>query len=180
MAEQPAAGAEPDPIPGLEDHPSRRRIIVVSIVALLVGGIVLSAFVPRTVVTGETVLGNPWQVRVTTGVVAPTFAVGSDGATERIRGQRWPGALSATVVELGPDRSAVVGSAPAAADSVRLTVSGLGLRESRVQQLGWHRVHVAVLSGPVEIVEVVAIGSGGEVLEVVDEIEVRQLSMAAT
>lgn len=180
MAEQPAADAEPDPIPGLESLPSRRRAIVVAIVVLLVGGLVSSALVPRTLVAGETGLGRPWQVQATTGVVTPTFSVTLDGTTERIRGQRWPGGLSAAVVELGPDRTAVVGSAPPAADSVRLTVTGPGLRESRVRRLGWHRVHVVVLTGPVEIVEVVAIGSGGEVLEVVDEIEVAQHPTAAT
>ena len=172
MTEQPAAGGDPEPIPGLDPFSPRQRLVSVGLVVVLLTGLALSALLPRTLATGETVLGDTWQVQVTPGLVAPRFAVGQDGASEHTRGQRWPGGLTATAFELGPDRTVVVGSTPLSADSVRLAVAGVGLRESQVRLVGWQRVHVAILAGSVDITEVVAIGSGGEVLEVVDDVPV--------
>jgi len=175
VTEQPANGAEPEPIPGLEPFWKRRRLVSVGLVVLLLSGLALSALLPRTLATGETLLGDAWQVQVTPGIIAPSFAVDLDGATERTRGQRWPGGLTAMAFELGPDRTVVVGSAPLSADSVRLAVAGVGLRESRVRLVSWQRVHVAVLAGSVEITEAVAIGDSGEVLEVVDDVPVSSM-----
>ncbi|GEM_PF-1992763 len=172
MTEQPAAGGDPEPIPGLDPFSARQRLVSVGLVAVLLSGLALSALLPRTLATGETLLGDAWQVQVTPGIIAPSFAVDLDDATERTRGQRWPGGLTATAFELGPDRTVVVGSAPLSADSVRLAVAGVGLRESQVRFVSWQRVHVAVLAGSVEITEVVAIGGGGEVLEVVEDVPV--------
>ncbi len=172
MTEQPAAGGDPEPIPGLDPFSARQRLVSVGLVAVLLSGLALSALLPRTLATGETLLGDAWQGQVTPGIIAPSFAVDLDDATERTRGQRWPGGLTATAFELGPDRTVVVGSAPLSADSVRLAVAGVGLRESQVRFVSWQRVHVAVLAGSVEITEVVAIGGGGEVLEVVEDVPV--------
>ena len=172
MTEQPAAGGDPDPIPGLDPFSPRQRLVSVGLLVVLLCGLALSALLPRTLATGETLLGDTWQVQVTPGLTAPSFTVRLDGATERTRGQRWPGGLTATAFELGPDRTVVVGSAPLSADSVRLVVAGVGHREGQVRLVGWQRVHVAILVGSLEITEVVAIGSGGEVLEVVDEVPV--------
>ena len=170
MTEQPAADGDPEPIPGLDPFSPRQRAVSIGLLVLLLGALALSALLPRTLAAGETLLGDTWLVQVTPGVIAPRFAVEVDGATEQARGQRWPGGLTATAFELGPDRTVVVGSAPWAADSVRLAVAGVGLRESQVLLVSWQRVHVAVLAGSVEIAEVVAIGDGGEVLEVVDDV----------
>lgn len=171
MTEQPAAGGDPEPIPGLDPFSARQRLVSVGLVVVLLSGLALSALVPRTLATGETLLGDTWQVQVTPGIIAPSFVVDLDGATERTRGQRWPGGLTATAFELGPDRTVVVGSAPLSADSVRLAVAGVGLRESQVRLVSWQRVHVAVLAGSVEITEVVAIGGGGQVLEILEVVE---------
>lgn len=169
MSQQPAAGDEPDPIPGLEPV-GRRRLLLAALAVALVG-VLLVAFVPRTLVTGVTATGQTWQVRVTPGVLAPTFTLRLDGEQEELGGLTWPGALQASVVRLGTERTAVVGSAPWSADSVRLTLPGIGLRESRVELVGWHRVHVAVPASPVAPTEVVAIGGGGQVLQVLDDLE---------
>jgi len=168
VTEQPAAGGEPDPIPGLEPFGRRQRLLLFVLLALVLAGLLLVAFVPRTLASGTTLTGGTWQVRVTPGLVAPTFTLSVDGQRERVEGTGWTGGLQASVVQLGPERTAVVGSAPWSADSVRLTVAGLGLRESRVQLVGWHRIHTAVLTGPAEITEMVAIGGEGQVLEVLD------------
>lgn len=170
MTEQPAAGDEPDPIPGLEPFGRRQRVLLLAVVALVVAGLLLVAFVPRTLGSGVTVTGGTWQVQVTPGLVAPSFTVSQDGQRERVQGRTWPGGVQAAVVQLGNERTAVVGSAPWSADSVRLQVTGVGLRESQVRLVGWHRVHAAVLTGPVEVTEVVAIGAGGQVLEVLDDL----------
>ena len=171
MAQQPAAGGEPEPIPGLESFGHRQRVLLLVLVVLVVGGLLLVSYVPRTLASGATTAGGTWQVQVTPGFVAPSFTLTLDGQRERVAGERWPGGLQASVLRLGTERTAVVGSAPWSADSVRLTVPGLGLRESQVRLVGWHRVHVAVLTGPVEITEVVAIGGGGQVLEVLDDLD---------
>ena len=176
MTEQPAAGSDPEPIPGLDPFSSRQRLVSIGLVVVLLSGLALSALLPRTLATGETLLGDTWQVQVTPGLVSPRFAVALDGVTEHSRGERWPGGLTATAFELGPDRTVVVGSTPLSADSVRLAVAGVGLREGHVRLVSWQRVHVAVLAGSVEITEVVAIGSGGEVIEVVGDVPVTSLS----
>lgn len=169
VREQPAAGDEPDPIPGLEPFGRRQRLLLLVVLALVLAGLLLVAFVPRTLASGTTLTGGTWQVRVTPGVVAPTFTLSVDDERERVPGSGWSGGLQASVVRLGAERTAVVGSAPWSADSVRLQVAGLGLRESQVRLVGWHRVHATVLTAPVEITEVVAIGGGGQVLEVLDD-----------
>jgi hypothetical protein len=170
VAQQPAAG-EPDHIPGLEPFGPRQRVLLGVILVVVLSGLLLMSLVPRTLASGTTATGGTWQLQVTPGFVAPTFTATLDGQRERIRGERWPGGLQAAVLHLGTERTAVVGSSPWSADSVRLTVPGLGLRESEVRLVGWHRVHVAVLSGPVEITEVVAIGGGGQVIEVLDDLD---------
>ncbi len=180
MTDEPGAGDAPEPIPGLEAFSARQRLVSATVVVVLLLGLLLSALLPRTLAAGETLLGDAWQVQVTPGLLTPSFTAEFDGATERARGQRWPGGLTATAWALGPDRTVVVGSTPLSADSVRLAVAGVGLRESQVRLVGWHRVHVALLGGSVEITEVVAIGSGGEVLEVVDDVPVADLPGAPT
>lgn len=171
MAQEPAAGGEPDPIPGLESFGPRQRVVVLVLLVLAISGLLLVSFIPRTLASGATATGGTWQVQVTPGLVAPSFALTVDGRRERIEGARWPGRLQASMLQLGNERTALVGSAPWSADSVRLTLPGLGLRESEVRLVGWHRVHVAVLSVPSAPTEVVAIGSGGQVLEVLDDLD---------
>ncbi|MFO7959564.1 MAG: hypothetical protein R6U94_01290, partial [Nitriliruptoraceae bacterium] len=170
MAQQPAASGEPDPIPGLEPFGPRQRMLLLVLVVLVIGGLLLVSLVPRTLASGATAAGGTWQVQVTPGLVAPSFTLTVDGQRERVGGERWPGRLQASVFQLGTGHTAVVGSTPWSADSVRLSLPGLGLRESGVRLVGWHRVHVAVLSAPVAPTEVVAIGGGGQVLEVVDDL----------
>jgi hypothetical protein len=172
VTEQPAAGDDPEPIPGLDRSSARQRLLTVGLVVVLLVGLTSAALVPRSLAAGETLLGDVWRVQVTPRLSTPSFAVDLDGVTERVRGERWPGRLSAAAFELGPDRTVVVGSTPLSADSVRLAVAGVGLRESQVRLVGWQRVHVAILAGSVEITEVVAIGNGGEVLEVVEDVPV--------
>ena len=136
----------------------------------------VTAAVPWTLAQGSAQAGS-WQVQVTPGVLAPSFESHHDDETAGSRGLRWPGGLQAEehafTDALTGERSVtvVVGSAPLAADSVRLTTLERGVREASVRVVGWHRVHVEVFEGPVTITEVAAIGSGGEVLQVLEDLQ---------
>lgn len=143
-----------------------------AVVLVVVAGV--SAAVPRTLAAGTTTALATWQVQVTPGVLAPRFSVEHEERAAEAAGARWPGRLQATErafddeLTSQPALTAVVGSAPLRTDSVRITTADQGVREATVRRVGWHRVHVEVFEGPVTITEVAAIGSGGEVLAVLD------------
>lgn len=163
-----ADGAETgDPIPGLEPSPRRRSLLLV-VLGVLLAGVLVIALVPRTLATGETPLGEPYEVRVTPGVLAPTAHIELAGTSHQVRGERWPGAASATVLHLAGQHTVVVGSAPLEADSVRVMTAGRGVVEARVHLVGWHKIHVSVLQAPATVTETVAIGAEGQILEVVE------------
>ena len=142
-----------------------------TLLLLVVAG--LTAAVPRTLVAGTTTATQTWQVRVTPGVLAPSFLVEYDDHTAEAVGERWPGSLQAEHLTFDdrlteqPALTAVVGSVPLGTDSVRITTAEQGVREAKVRWAGWHRVHVEVFEGSVTITEVAAIGDGGEVIAVV-------------
>jgi len=159
-----------DPIPGLEPSPRRRHLLVVVLGVVLISLLAI-AMLPRTLATGETALGEPYEVRVTPGVLAPTARVELAGTSREVRGERWPGAASATVLHLAGQHTVVVGSAPLEADSVRVTTGDRGVIEAQVHRSGWHKVHVSVLQAPVTVAEVVAIGAEGQILDVVEPSE---------
>lgn len=160
-------GADPaEEIPGLEPSPRRRLVLVGVLVALLSAALVTS-LLPRTLGSGETALGQPFAVRVTPGIVAPTARIELEGTSREVRGERWPGAASASVVHLAGRHTVIVGSTPLEADSVRVTTAERGVVEARVHLVGWHQVHVTVLDAPVTVTEIVAIGDEGRILDVV-------------
>ncbi len=154
--------------------PRRWLLVAAGVVGALLVGAAVSAVVPRTLDEGTTRTAASWQVTVTPGVVAPRFTAVHDGAEAVAEGTRWPGSLQAEVLAFedpvtgASAFTAVVGSAPLGADSVRITTTERGVRESTVRLLGWHRVHAEAFDGDVDIIEVAAIGSGGEVIAVLD------------
>ncbi len=161
-------GADPgEGIPGLEPSP-RRRFVLLGVLALLLGALLATILVPRSLAVGETVLGEPYAVRVTPGVLVPTARVELAGTSREVRGERWPGAASASVVRLAGRHTVIVGSTPLAADSVRVSTTDRGVFEARVHLVGWHQVHVTVVDAPVTVTEVVAIGSEGQILDVME------------
>lgn len=169
MTDRRDAG-DPEPIDGLEVlTPRLRRLLVASAVVVLLG-ITGTALVPQTLGEGRTVLATEWQIRAAPRMLTPAVTVTADDTAEVVRGTRWPGRLQAEQVRLGADAVAVVGSVPVGAASVRLTTDLGTVHESRLHRLAWHRVHTAVLAGPVTVVEVIAIGADGEVLTVVDDL----------
>ncbi|MEX2549256.1 MAG: hypothetical protein WD638_03435 [Nitriliruptoraceae bacterium] len=161
-----AGGADrSDPIPGLE--PSRRRWYAFLVVLAIVLGVALATtMVPRTLVTGETELEGHYVVRVTPGILAPTLHIHLGEARREVRGERWPGTASASVLHLAGQHTVIVGSAPLNADSVRVTTADRGVVEAQVHRKGWHKVHVSTLPAAVAVTEVVAIGADGRILDV--------------
>ncbi len=163
-----ASAADPgEEIPGLEPS-SRRRFVLVGALALLLGALLVTILVPRSLASGETVLGEPYAVRVTPGILAPTARVDLAGTSREVRGERWPGAASATVLHLAGQHTVITGSAPLAADSVRVATADRGVVEARVHLVGWHQVHVAIVDAPVTVTQIVAIGAEGQILAVVE------------
>ncbi len=161
-------GADPgEQIPGLEPSP-RRRFVLIGVLVALLSAVLVTSLLPRTLGSGETALGQPFAVRVTPGVIAPTARIELAGTSREVRGERWPGAASAAVVRLAGHHTVIVGSTPLEADSVRITTAGRGVVEARVHLVGWHRVHVTVLDVPVTVTEIVAIGDGGQILDVAE------------
>ena len=142
--------------------------------ALLLAGVGLSAALPRTLDDGRTLVAAQWSIEASPRLLAPRFTVHHDDSEAAATGTRWPGALQAEPVTFAdsltgePAFTAVVGSVPLRTDSVRITTRERGVRESTVRGVGWHRVHAAAFNGDVAITEVAAIGSGGEVIAVLD------------
>lgn len=155
--------------------PPRRWLLILAVLgALLLAGGGVSAAVPRSLDAGTTLVAAPWSIEASPRLLAPRFLVQHDDAEAAATGARWPGALQAEPVTFAdeltgePAFTAVVGSVPLRTDSVRITTRERGVRESTVRGVGWHRVHAAAFDGDVAITEVAAIGSGGEVIAVLD------------
>lgn len=162
--------ADPEPIPGLEVLTPRVRVLLLALAAVALLALLATAYVPRTLDEGRTVLATDWTLEAAPRLRTPALTVTADDTALTLAGTRWPGRLQVAQVRLGPDAVAAVGTVPDGTRSVRLT-TGLGtVHESRVHRLAWQHVHATVLDGPVEVVEAVAIGADGQVLAVLDDL----------
>lgn len=168
MSDQRDAG-DPEPIAGLEVLTPRMRIVLISLAVLTLAALLATALVPRSLGAGQTLLATDYTVSATPGILAPSFTVTADERSEVVRGTR-PAQLQVVQVRLGPAAVAAIGSVPRGTDSVRLTTDLGTVHESRVRTLAWRRVHAAVVDGPVQVVEAVAIGTDGQVLAVADDL----------
>jgi len=157
--------------------PPLRRLLVLAgavVLVLVLAAVGTSAALPRNLDAGTTMAAAAGEVEVTPGLLTPRFRVQVGEQDVRLRGARWPGELQVArhvfddPLTGQPAMTVLVGSAPLRADSVRVVTSEDGVREATLRFVGWHRVHVTVYDGEVTIREVAAIGSGGEVLQVVE------------
>ncbi|MCC5947489.1 MAG: hypothetical protein JJT89_03445 [Nitriliruptoraceae bacterium] len=155
----------------------RTAVLVMSIVVTLVGVLLAVAYVPRTVASGGSEVGE-WQVAVAPGIVSPAIRVTTpDGEVIRRSGLPATPHLAATqplVVSTDPPVTVVVGEPPRGTGSVRITTAATGAVESGLRRVAWRQIHVRVVDAPVEVLdELVAIDRRGRVLETVEDVAVQ-------
>ncbi|MFP4636696.1 MAG: hypothetical protein ACLFRD_12600 [Nitriliruptoraceae bacterium] len=149
-------------------HGRRRGLgVLVVIVLAVVLGLLLAAYVPRTLAEGD-LDGETYQVRGAPGVFAPRLEVVTAERSTDVAPDT-PASLDDTEVVMptgGTDLTVVLGPTPRGIDSVRVdTEHGVG--EAVIHRLLWRRVHVQVYEEPVDVSQLVGIGPRGEVVEVV-------------
>lgn len=189
-AEGPAGATSPEPPEtpetpepsGAEDAPvgpaPRTAVIVAVLAVILVGAILLVAFVPRTVAEGGE--GDAaWRLRVAPGF--STASIRLEGPDETVTAslsgrasldetEVWQRASGRTGDGVATVDTIVVGPTPRDARSIRMTTDARGVGEAVITRVLWRRVHVAVIDEPATVTDLVAIGQDGQVLEVRAEV----------
>ena len=150
----------------------RRSGIVVGVTIVVVLGVF--ALTPRTVASGGED-DTTWRLRIAPVALGQQISLehagarGSAGDSGFVRTAR----LDQTAVwhvGAGDDALTIVaGPTPGGASSVRVTSEELGVGEASLHRVGWRRFHVERLRGHVEVTELVAIGTSGQVLEVMTD-----------
>ena len=150
----------------------RRTGIVVGVAIVVILGVF--ALTPRTVASGGEDDAT-WRLRIAPVAFGPQISLEQGGAKGSAgdSGFVLTARLDQTAVwhvGAGDDALTIVaGPTPGGASSVRVTSEDLGVGESSLNRVGWRRFHVERLRGHVEVTELVAIGSNGQVLEVLTD-----------
>jgi hypothetical protein len=178
LSEQDTYRSSPDRPPdgGFEDLAARRRRLRVPLavlLALVVVGLLVVAFTPRTVSSGGE--GDAaWSVRVTPGILSPTVRIDSEGDEVVLEDTGATAELTDTAILQAPADdpvvTVVVGPTPRGVDSVRVTSLERGVGEAAIERVAWRRVHLTVLTGDVWVTDLVAIAGSGRVLETVEDL----------
>lgn len=159
--------------------PAPRTGIVVTVLAVIVlGALLLTAFVPRTVAEGGEG-DTAWRLRVAPGL--STASIRLEGPDETVTAplsgrasldetEVWQRPSGQNGDRIGTVDTIVVGPTPRDARSIRITTDARGVGEAVITRVLWRRVHVAVIGEPATVTDLVAIGRDGEVLDVRAEV----------
>lgn len=161
-----------------EDVPAgltaRSAIAFTVLAVIVIGAILLIAFVPRTVAEGGE--GDAtWRLRVAPGLA--TASIRLEGPDETVTAPLsgsasleetavWQRASGQTEDGIATVDTIVVGPTPRDARSIRMSTDVRGVGEAVVTRVLWRRVHIAVIDEPAIVTDLVAIGRNGEVLDV--------------